>query len=209
MIDKKIKELKEANIGNIVDVLVDIIKSQDERISELEKIEKSKYDIGCTVPTFTLEGNTIPYNNTITKDGFIQNTQYNSGDTEIYIYNEPYDSIDITKDYIITKVTETFKEITENIMNNESMTDIEFEYIFYLKDIGTKYHQNTGYKLNFGVFINRGYAIDYDNNIIFTNGKIEIKLCEAIELGGIEDEMKKRLSNLSQHLLKLGYPNIS
>lgn len=76
MIDKKIKELKEANLGNIVDVLVDIIKYQDDRISELEK---TKYDNVCPIPKFTLEY-TIPINSTITKKDFIQNIQCNSVD---------------------------------------------------------------------------------------------------------------------------------
>lgn len=125
MIDKKIKELKEANLGNIVDVLVDIIKYQDDRISELEK---SKYDNVCPIPKFTLEGNTTPINNTITKDEFIQNVQCNSVDVEIQDYN----NIVITKDFIISEITKTFKEITETIMNSESMTDISFHYYNFL-----------------------------------------------------------------------------
>lgn len=198
MIDKKIKELKEANLGNIVDVLVDIIKYQDDRISELEK---SKYDNVCPIPKFTLEGNTTPINNTITKDEFIQNVQCNSVDVEIQDYN----NIVITKDFIISEITKTFKEITETIMNSESMTDISFHYYNFFNKHGTC---NEGYRLNFGVFINQRCTTEYDNYVKLVDGKIEIKLCETIERCGIEDEMIIRLEKLSQHLLKLGYPDI-
>ena len=199
MIDKKIKALYEAKHGDLVNVLVDIIKYQDERISELEKIEKSKHEIVCTIPKFTLE-HTIPIIHTFTKEDLFKNVQH-------YLdSNDTYDSIVITKDFIISKVTETFKEITETIMNSESMVDISFHYYNFFD----KHSEcNEGYRLNFGVFINQRCTTEYDNYVKLVDGKIEIKLCEAIERCGIEEEMVIRLSNLSQHLLKLGYPNLS
>lgn len=189
MIDKKIKALYEAKHGDLVNILVDIIKYQDDRISDLEKIEKSKYATAYTIQ--------INEQNTITKDEFIQNIQCNSDYVDIQDYNK----IIISVDFIISEVLKTFKEITENIMNNETMTDVEFHYI-------KQDSHNIGYRLDFAVFINRNCDINYNNYIKFIDGKLEIKLCEAIERCGIENEMITRLSNLSQYLLEIDYPDI-
>ena len=108
-------------------------------------------------------------------------------------------NLDLSK-ITIEWITETFQEITDDIMNGDYIENVTIEKNFTLPFGSTsgKEAYEDGVKITFNVWwknwsewqTNKGrYSINVNNK-----GKVSVYLPEAIEGGGIETELKEKIS---------------
>ena len=100
-------------------------------------------------------------------------------------------------------LTKNFQEITDDISNGDYIEDVSFETNItseYIRETNSVKETEDGITINFRVWFNSWGDFMTERGLsyltITNNGEISIRLPEAIEFGGIEDELKKRIKEL-------------